>query len=230
MPGFNYGRVAAVYETLGYIYSGRQIYDAKASQIGEMKPLDRVLYVGIGPGEDALLAAQIGASVTGLDLSVSMLKLAEDRMTNAGCKAEFLCADITQHDRTGFYDVVVVNFFLNVFKEEQMRQMLNHVATLVKPGGKLLISDFMCPRGNAAARAAQSLYWRVTNLFYYLIGLIAWHPVYDYPAYFAEAEVELVSIREFRPWGISPVGFSSITATRPIKKLTAISIPISAAG
>src|SRR5476651_1185697 len=88
MASLNYNRVAPVYEALGYIYSGRQIYDAKASQISEIEPQDRVLYAGVGPGEDALLAARHGAQVTGVDVSTAMLCQAEARMTRAGLSAE----------------------------------------------------------------------------------------------------------------------------------------------
>jgi ubiquinone/menaquinone biosynthesis C-methylase UbiE len=214
MASLNYNRVAPVYEALGYIYSGRQIYDAKASQISEIEPQDRVLYAGIGPGEDALLAARQGAQVTGVDVSTAMLCQAEARMTRAGLRAEFLHGNLLDHDRREYYDVVIVNFFLNVFAEEDMRRMLCHLATLVKVGGKVLISDFMPPEGNACTRAAQTTYWGVTNLFYFALRLSAWHPVYDYTIYFAEAGLALQNVRRFRPLKVSPVGFWAVTATR----------------
>ncbi len=214
MTTLNYNRVALVYEALGYIYSGQQIYRAKASQIAEIEPQDRVLYAGVGPGEDAVLAAGKGARVTCIDLSTAMLRHAESRMTREGLTAEFLQTDLLDHDRREFYDVVIVNFFLNVFSEQDMRRMLCHLATLAKPGGKVLIADFMPPEGKPLARTAQAAYWGVTNLFYYLLGLSAWHPVYDYTACFAAAGLTLKNVRRFRPLKISPVGFWAVTATR----------------
>src|SRR5205823_2067855 len=107
MSQLNYNRVARIYETLGYIYSGRQIYDAKASQMAEIRPRDRVLYAGVGPGEDALLAARQGARVTCLDLSAAMLRQAESRLAREGLSAEFVQGDVLQHDRLEYYDVVV---------------------------------------------------------------------------------------------------------------------------
>jgi ubiquinone/menaquinone biosynthesis C-methylase UbiE len=214
MASVNYNRVAWIYEALGYIYSGRQIYAAKVSQVAEMRPRDKVLYVGVGPGDDALLAARHKAEVTCIDLAPGMLRQAAARMSRERLRAEFICGDVMQHQRVGYYDVVVVNFFLNVFSEPAMRQMLAYLATLARPGGKLLISDFMAPQGNVASRFAQSVYWGVTNLFYYLLSLSAWHPIYDYPQYFDGADLEFQAIKRFRPLKISPVGFSAITATR----------------
>ncbi len=155
MADKNYDLVARVYDTLGLIYSGGQIHAAKNSQLGEMQAGDRVLYVGVGPGEDAVLAAQRGARVTCLDLSAQMLLQAKARMQRHGCDAEFLQADVLQHDRQNYYDVVVVNFFLNVFSEGQMRDMLAYLVTLVRPAGKLLISDFATPQGNSLGAACR---------------------------------------------------------------------------
>ncbi len=214
MASLNYNRVARVYEALGNVYSGRQIYDAKASQIAEMRPRDRVLYAGVGPGEDAILAARHGAQVTCIDISTGMLRQAKGRLSHEGLDAEFLHGDVLEHDRRGYYDVVIVNFFLNAFSEKDMQQMLCHLTTLARIGGKVLISDFMPPEGNALARAAQAAYWGVTNSFYYLLRLAAWHPVYDYRSHFDAAGLALHSVRRFRPLKFSPIGFWAITGIR----------------
>ena len=210
----NYDLIARVYDALGVIYSGGQIHAAKNSQLDQMQPGDKVLYVGVGPGEDAVLAARHGAHVTCLDLSAQMLRQAERHMRCQGCEAEFLQADVLQHERRNHYDVVVVNFFLNVFDEGQMQDMLAHLVTLVRPAGKLLISDFALPRGNRLCRAVQAAYWGVTDLFYYLLGLCAWHPVYDYASYFPQVGLELRQEQRFRPYRVGPGGFAALTAVR----------------
>ena len=57
----NYSSVARLYDALGYLYSGGQISAAKAAQIRYISAGDRVLYAGVGGGEDALLAARARA-------------------------------------------------------------------------------------------------------------------------------------------------------------------------
>src|SRR5262245_46786191 len=64
----NYDRVASLYDILSHVYSGGQIRACKAAQLTHIKPTDRVLYAGVGGGEDALEAARLGASVTVVDL------------------------------------------------------------------------------------------------------------------------------------------------------------------
>ena len=171
MADNNYDAIAWIYDALGVIYSGGQIHAARNSQLNEMQPGDRVLYVGVGPGEDAVLAAHHVAQVTCLDLLVPMLSLTAARMQRHGVSAELLHGNVLEHNRHGYYDVVVANFFLNIFSQEQMQNMLAYLVTLVRPDGKLLISDFATPQGNPLARLLQAAYWGVTNLFYFLLGL-----------------------------------------------------------
>jgi ubiquinone/menaquinone biosynthesis C-methylase UbiE len=179
-----------------------------------MRREDAVLYVGVGPGEDAVLAAEHAAEVTCIDVAPGMLQQVESRFQSAGLKVTLICDDVLNHNRIGHYDVVVVNFFLNVFAEPSMKAMLAHLATLVKPGGRLLISDFAAPRGNWLQRRIQAWYWGVTNLFYFVLRLCAWHPVYDYPRYFAEAGLKLAEVERFPLGRFGPQGFCAITAVR----------------
>jgi demethylphylloquinol methyltransferase len=211
----SYNALAWIYEWLGQLYSGGRIYAAKASQMCQIRPGDSVLYAGVGPGEDAVLAGELGASVTCIDVAPKMLAKVQSRFEDAGCRARYLCGDVLAHHLTGHYDVVVANFFLNVFAEARMQTILNHLATLVKPGGKLLIADFSAPRGGRLARWAQAVYWGVTNAFYYVMGLCAWHSIYDYPKFFQAAGLDPEATELF-PLGRSGlVGFCAITARRP---------------
>jgi demethylphylloquinol methyltransferase len=214
MTATSYNGIAWVYEWLGQLYSGGKIYQAKASQIGQMQRGDSVLYVGVGPGEDAILAGKHGSKVTCIDIAPKMLRQVEARFKAAGLPAEFICDDVLAHNPPGRYDIVVVNFFLNVFAENGMQAMLSHLATLVKPGGKLLISDFAAPHGKRFGRTVQAWYWGVTNLFYYLLGLCAWHPIYNYPRYFDRAGLRLSQIQLFPVGRFGPQGFWAITAVR----------------
>jgi len=206
--------MAWIYERLGQLYSAGKIYAAKASQIQEMKPGDAVLYVGVGPGEDALLAGRLGAEVTCIDLAPKMLRKVASRFQAEGAKVSLICGDVRDYYLSGHYDVVVANFFLNVFAARPMQAMLAHLATLVKPGGKLLISDFAAPRGGWFARTIQAWYWGITNIFYYLLGLCAWHPIYDYPNYFQAVGLELSRVRTFPVGRFGPQGFCAITSVR----------------
>ena len=102
-----------------------------------MRPGDIVLYAGVGPGEDAVLAGQFGANVTCIDVAPKMLQKVESRFRAAGIPARMICGNVLDHKLTGHYDIVVANFFLNVFAEDSMRAMLTHLASLGKAGREI---------------------------------------------------------------------------------------------
>lgn len=210
----NFDRVAWIYDTLAHCYSLGQIAAAKQSQIDEMRPGERVLYLGAGGGEDALAAARAGADVACIDISAGMLDQARRKFERAGVCGEFLHADAREHRPAVGYDVVAANFFLNSFPPEGMVEMLHVAAGLVRPGGKLLIADVATPEGPWIYRAIQETHNAVGIGFFWLLGLVPLHPIYDYRRHFAAAELKHRRTRRFRLWPQGPVAYHAMVAER----------------
>ena len=148
---YSYDRVAWCYEWVANVYSFGGIAAVKASQIAALEPGQRVLYVGVGAGEDALLAAHHGVDLHSLDLSKVMLRRLAWRLERESLDAKLIEVDILEHTATTPYDVVVANFVLNVFSEVTLVEVLRHIACLLAPGGRLLIADFR-PAGSSRLR------------------------------------------------------------------------------
>lgn len=108
----------------------------------------------------------------------------------------------------------MTNFFLNVFPKEQMVAMLQHAASLVRPGGKLMIADCACPQGWLPARMFNRIYLRAGMGLYAALGLAAWHMTYDYRNHFAEAGLTTTDLETFRYIGCGPVVFWNIVAEK----------------
>jgi demethylmenaquinone methyltransferase/2-methoxy-6-polyprenyl-1,4-benzoquinol methylase len=213
--GKSYDRVAKLYDAAAHLYSGGKIRALKASQIGEFQSGQRVLYAGVGDGEDAVLAADRQVTLTLLDLSQGMLDRATRKFQAADAGSiEIVCGDVLAHERPGHYDVVVANFFLNVFTEPMMEAVLAHLATMLKPGGKLLIGDFAYPRGRFTTRAMQRGYYYLSMFSFWLLGGTSLHPIYDYPQYFAAASLRSEAVESFRVSALLPVFFEAITAIK----------------
>jgi demethylphylloquinol methyltransferase len=213
--GKSYDRVAKLYDAAAHLYSGGQIRALKAWQVGELQPGQRILYAGVGDGEDAVLAAGRKVTLTLLDLSPGMLERASRKFQAADAGSiEIVCADVLTHERPAHYDVVVANFFLNVFTEPMMEAVLAHLATMLKPGGKLLIGDFAYPRGRLTTRAMQRGYYYLSMFSFWLLGGTSLHPIYDYPEYFAAANLRSEGVQRFKVSALFPVSFEAITAVR----------------
>lgn len=209
-----YDRVAWCYEEIAALYSLGRIQRAKASQLCEFAPGDRVLFAGVGRGEDALLAVRRGVAVTGVDSAARMLRGFRRRLDREGTDARLHCADLLGHGVEGQgYDAVTANFLLNIFSPVEMRRMLAHLVGLVRPGGKLLVADFAAPSGGAAERLLARVYYRPVNVAAWMLRLCALHPLYDYGREMEALGLRVVAREGFR-LGVGPVLYESVVAQR----------------
>lgn len=211
-----YDAVAGVYDLLADLYGLGLIRACKRSQLTAVRPGDRVLFAGAGSGGEALEAARKGARVTVVDLSPRMLSRARDRFRKAGLDSsvELILGDVREHVREPGYDVVAAQFFLNVFPEPGMEEMLSHLAGLVRPGGCLLIADFAPAGENALAGALRRFYFGIAVLAFRVLAGNPVHALYDYAGLLPGAGLRLVERQGFRPLGLGPELFMTLKAVR----------------
>jgi ubiquinone/menaquinone biosynthesis C-methylase UbiE len=212
----NYDAVAWFYEQSSRLYSTNQIRKSKAAQIQYIRPGDRVLYLGVGAGEDALMAAARGARVTCIDLSRKMLDRLDRRLRQRGLAAELLCQDARQHERVGEYDVVATNYFLNCFRAESMKSMLRLAASFCRPGGCFMIADVALPQGTWIERAFNVAYLKSAMALFWSLGLVPWHANYDYARELPEAGIQLRRVQYFRFLKRGPVLFQNIVGQKAV--------------
>ena len=212
----NYNFVASFYDGLAALYSLGQIPACKRSQLCWIRPGDRVLFAGAGSGAEAALAAQRGASVTVVELAPAMVAAARRRFRTQGLEEviEVIAGDILEHVRDPGYDVVVSHFFLNVFGEAVMAQVLGHLARQLRPGGHLLIADFAPPGAGLALGAARRLYFGCAVLAFRLLAGNPLHGLYDYARHLPAAGLRLQASRDFSLLGRGPALFQTLAATR----------------
>ncbi|HEV7252427.1 MAG TPA: methyltransferase domain-containing protein [Mesorhizobium sp.] len=199
--GRNYDAVARIYEELAHVYSLGLIRKAKLVELRYIKPGDRVLYLGVGSGEDALAAARAGAKVTAIDLSPRMVGRLRDRLARRGLDAELIASDALKHRPEAPYDAVCGNYFFNLFNSQDMPVVLRHAATLVKPGGRLMIADMAPPKGFGGALSW--LYLKFGLTFFWALRLAAQHPIYDYAAHGRAEGLETEAVHDFRAAGLT---------------------------
>ncbi len=213
---YSYGPLAGIYDRLAAIYSLGQIGASKRAQLDAIESGDRVLYAGAGAGEDVLLAARFGAQVTAVDVAPRMLARLSRKLERENLESEFICADVSSHKPPELYDIVVANYFLNLFDIPRAQEMTRHLCQLVKPGGKLLLTDFAGPEGGRFAAALSDLYYRPANWIAWSLGFCALHPILDYTRLLEPAGFRIESEQRFPILsGVNPA-FVSIIAHRSV--------------
>jgi ubiquinone/menaquinone biosynthesis C-methylase UbiE len=209
---YDYGAFAWCYEAIARFYSLGAIGRVKASQVAAMRPGDRVLYVGVGMGEDAILAARKGVQLSCLDVSPAMLGRLRARLEveeAEGPGIDFVLADLFEYEPGARFDVVVANFVLNLYAAPEMSRALARMRSWLVPGGRMMVADFSLPARSWAWLAA--LYYRPLNWIAWLLGLCALHPIHDYRREMEVLGLSLEAREGVRVLPFGPRFFESLT-------------------
>ncbi|XP_022097659.1 phosphoethanolamine N-methyltransferase-like [Acanthaster planci] len=129
----------------GYVSTGGSQTTKEFLPMIGLKPGQRVLDVGAGiGGGDFYMAKTYGVEVVGMDLSSNMIEIAMERASeHKDLKVQFEIADVTKRDyEAKSFDVVYSRDTLLHISDKA--SLFHKFLTWLKPGGKLLISDYCC--------------------------------------------------------------------------------------
>ncbi|KAG8476200.1 hypothetical protein CXB51_033143 [Gossypium anomalum] len=167
----------------------------------DLKPGQKVLDVGCGiGGGDFYMAKEFGVYVVGIDLSINMISFALERANGLNCSVEFEVADCTTKTYPdNSFDVIYSRD--TILHIQDKPALFRYFYKWLKPGGKVLISDYCKSAGASSPEFAEYINQRGYDL----------HDVRAYGQMLKDAGFDQV-IAEDRTDQASPdrVGFSSI--------------------
>ena len=103
----------------------------------------RVLDVGCGTGEHALLAAELGLESSGLDLSPRAIGLAREKAHQRHLTVDFFVASALEMESAGStYNTVVDCGLFHVFDDHDRALFVRNLHAVLVPGGRYLMLCF----------------------------------------------------------------------------------------
>ncbi len=141
----------ASYDRWMHRSSGGRIRAIKEAVAAAIAPGSRVLDVGAGTGELALLLAERGCSVVAFDASEAMVRCARERVARAG-----LSDRVEMHAKgvdamvdlpNASFDAVVSTLVLSELSDDERALALHHALRCLKPGGLALVAAEVRARG-----------------------------------------------------------------------------------
>jgi ubiquinone/menaquinone biosynthesis C-methylase UbiE len=102
-----------------------------------------VLDIGCGTGENALFFASKRHPVTGIDFLEGPITVAKRKAAERGIKATFLVKDALKlQEWSERFDNIIDSGLFHVFPDEERRQYVHGLNTVLNPGGRLLLLCF----------------------------------------------------------------------------------------
>ncbi len=201
-----YKFIGPAYDFLSSIYGGESIHNCKRAMLEaeNVKPGDKILIAGVGHGKDAIRAAELGADVTVVDLSETMLRKFQEAVDKHpdNLTIRQVHSDILKFEEFDQYDMVIANFFLNVFSETMMKEILRHLMKCAKPNAHVVVGDFEYPSGGIINRTLQKAYWYGAVTIFWAVANNAVHNIYNYPEVMKELGLTIKDKKQFSFLGL----------------------------
>jgi ubiquinone/menaquinone biosynthesis C-methylase UbiE len=161
----SFDRLAPHYAWLETVGFGSVLQKARTRWIETVPRPKRVLTVGEGTGRFVRKFVRVhhDAFVDCVDISTRMLELARRGISDPVNRVRFLEKDILSWTPPESYDLIVTNFVLDCFPENELKLIARKLAGVATPGAYWLLADFCIPKTFFTRMHARiwlaTLYW-----------------------------------------------------------------------
>ncbi|MET0283534.1 MAG: class I SAM-dependent methyltransferase [Polyangiales bacterium] len=195
--------VAPIYDGLATLVFAGAIKRAQLSMLPSLRGVDDVLILGGGTGWFllALLRSVRPRRVLYIEKSSKMLRysrelIAREAPDQLGCVEFRLGTEQSLEERDGSFQLIVTNFFLDLFNTENSAAVAESLARNFAPGGRWLFTDFQLPERGFLRWYAQLLF-KVMFTFFNVFSRMESRRPPDWERIFGRIGMKIDSGRSF---------------------------------
>ena len=137
--------IAPIYDFFSSLIFGRALRKAQKSFLSSVPAGANVLILGGGTGYvlEELLSSNPTCKVWYIEASRKMIDRAKARRHANNGRTTFIYGTHDDIDTTVVYDVVIMQFFLDLFSTEQIATLLGKLNGLTRPNSIIIAADFV---------------------------------------------------------------------------------------
>lgn len=196
----NFNRIAPIYDLLSTIIFRNSIKSSQLHFLNFIKPNSSILIIGGGTGWylEKLLSNCSCKTIVYLDSSIEMINLSKKKISNSvhNCEVTFINSTIEELNLDEQFDVIVTNFFLDLFDDKSLCQIIHKTAKLIKDDGIWLFCDFIKNK-KSYHRIWQNILIAITFMFFKISSNVQNNKLRDYEKFFMEANLSKLSSHLF---------------------------------
>ncbi len=188
----NFDQIAPWYDKLARLVFGDQIQSAQTHFLEQLPAKGKLLIIGGGSGWilEEVIRLRPALQIDYVEASVKML---------AQCKARV--GDIENvsliHGTEGEipkqqYDVIITNFFLDMFQPEKLKDIMHILSAHLRPGGLWFCADFQ-----KTEKWRHQLLIGLMHFFFGVVSRLESRKLLDFHSYFIVLKFELISEEKF---------------------------------
>lgn len=190
----DYNRIAPFYDTLADFVIGKQLLESQAAFLDRIKTHSKVLIIGGGTGRilELLDALDVPMHVHFLDASEKMIGIAKSKpLTNIS--PEFHCGRLDQLETGYKFDVVITNYFLDMFEEPELSKLVRTIRSSISVDGRWICTDFQRD-GNLFQRALVAMMYS----FFSVATNITSKRLPDFQTLFEHNDLDMLESRSYK--------------------------------
>ena len=155
----NFDRVAPIYDWLAKLVFGDSLLDGQTFFLDLLDNESHLLILGGGSG---MLLEELPAvkDVDYVEKSYEMIQQAKKRRTENSIS--FAHQDFLEWETEKQYDFIFCPFFLDCFNEENLKLVISKIQKLLKPEGRLLVTEFEVGTTNNLLSGLMHFFFRIT--------------------------------------------------------------------